>query len=319
MSGVPQGVRGMCGGKSVEAARLLAAVLVLSPAVAWSAEGGTTEYLGGFTGFAAGYVPPEAGIYYTDDVYFYSGKTSVLAVNGRLALDVSADVYLNIAQVSVVTQASFLGGNYAFGLALPLGYVSMDVGINPIGVERSANTFGLGDVILVPAAIGWHQGNWHTALTLSVFAPWGQYDDNQAVNLSKHFWAIDGAYSASYLTMTGLDLSGSVGYTTNFENSATHYKSGDVAHLDVALGQNLTKQFKVGIAGYAVVQVTDDSGSGATLGAFKSNVYGAGPALFYSAKIGSSDVSLQLRWYREFDAKNHLEGNAVYLTGALKL
>jgi hypothetical protein len=300
------------------AIRLLGALLLL-PTCAWAAEGGTTEYLGGFTGFAAGYLPPEAGVYYSDDLYFYSASTSVLAVNGRAALDVSADVYLNVAQVSVVTHTSILGGDYAFGVALPLGYVSMNVGINPIGVEGSADTFGLGDVILVPAAIGWHQGNWHTSLTLSVFAPWGQYNENQAVNLSKHFWAIDGAYSASYLTPTGLDLSGSLGYTTNFENPTTHYKSGDVAHLDVALGQNLTKQFKVGLVGYAVVQVTDDSGSGAILGAFKSNIYGAGPALFYAARVGASDVSMQLRWYREFDAKNHLEGNAVYLTAALKL
>jgi hypothetical protein len=293
--------------------------LAASPLKIWAAEGGSTEYLGGFTGFAAGYVPPQAGTYLTNDLYFYEGRTSALAVNGRIALNVSADIYLDIAQLSVVTQQTFLGGNYAFGLAVPLGYASVDVGLNPIGIERSANTFGFGDVILVPAAVGWHSGNWHTSLTLSVFAPSGQYDQNQAVNLSKHFWAIDGAYSASYLTMTGLDLSGSLGYTTNFENLTTHYKSGDVVHLDVALGQNLTKEFKVGLIGYAVVQVTDDSGSGATLGAFKSNIYGAGPALSYASKIDQSDVSVQLRWYREFDAKNHLEGNAVYLTAALKL
>jgi hypothetical protein len=30
-------------------------------------------------------------------------------------------------------------------------------------------------------------------------------------------------------------------------------------------------------------------------------------------------ADLQLRWYREFDGKNHLEGNTIYLTAALKL
>jgi hypothetical protein len=52
---------------------------------------------------------------------------------------------------------------------------------------RSASAFGLGDSILVPAVIGWHSGNWHTNLALSLFAPTGQYDQNQAINLSKNF------------------------------------------------------------------------------------------------------------------------------------
>jgi len=180
-------------------------------------------------------------------------------------------------------------------------------------------TSTLGDSILVPAVIGWHSGNWHTNLALSVFAPTGQYDQNQAINLSKNFWAIDGSYSASFLTETGFDMSGCLGYTVNFENPSTHYKSGDVAHLDLAVGQNLTEQWKVGVGGYAVVQVTGDSGSGATLGSFESDIYAVGAVLGYSAKFGQTDADLQLRWYHEFDAQNHLEGNAIYLTAALKL
>jgi hypothetical protein len=297
-----------------------AALLMLLPlSGAWAAEGGSTEYIGGFTGFAAGYVPPTAGTYFANDVYFYHGSTSALAVNGRVALDVSTDVAFEIAQLSVVTQHQFLGGNYSFALAVPLGYVNVDVGINPLGVDRSASTFGFGDLIAVPALISWHAGNWHSSLALSVFCPTGQYDRNQAINLSKNFWAIDAAYSGSYLTQTGLDLSASLGYTVNFENSATHYKSGDVLHLDLALGQNLTRKLKVGVVGYAVVQVSADSGSGATLGAFESDIYGVGPALGYMLKAGKSDVSLQLRWYHEFDAKNHLSGDGVYLTAALQL
>jgi hypothetical protein len=68
-----------------------------------------------------------------------------------------------------------------------------------------------------------------------------------------------------------------------------------------------------------VVQITADSGSGATLGSFESDIYALGAILGYSAKVGQSDVDLQLRWYREFDAKNHLVGNAIYLTAALRI
>jgi hypothetical protein len=301
------------------AARWATAAMLLLPACGLAAEGASTEYVGGFAGFAAGYVPPESGTYLGNYLYYYNGDTAAVAVNGKVALDVSSSAFFEIAQLTSITKFTLLGGTYGFGIAVPLGYVNADVGINPVGVDRSASTVGLGDSILVPAVLGWHSGNWHTNLAVSVFAPTGQYDREQAINLSKHFWAIDGSYSASFLTQTGFDLSACLGYTVNSENSTTHYKSGDVVHLDLAIGQNLTREFKVGLGGYAVVQVTADSGSGATLGSFESDIYALGPLLGYSAKVGQSDVELQLRWYHEFDAKNHLEGNGVYLTAALKL
>jgi hypothetical protein len=84
-----------------------------------------------------------------------------------------------------------------------------------------------------------------------------------------------------------------------------------------ALGQY--RIFKVGLVSYAVVQVTGDSGSGTILGPFKSNIYAAGTALEFDPKIGSTDVSFPLLWYREFDAQNHRAGNAMYLTTDFKL
>ncbi len=132
------------------ATRFLGLALLLPvPLSSWAAEGGTTEYLGGFTGFAAGYVPIEPGTYFTNDLYFYSGSTSALAVNGKVALDVSTDVYMEIAQVTLVTDKTILGGTYGFGMAVPGGYVSVDAAVQPLGVERSTDTYGLGDLILV--------------------------------------------------------------------------------------------------------------------------------------------------------------------------
>jgi hypothetical protein len=303
----------------MRAIALVATLLLAVPGSVWAAEGASTEYIGGFTGFAAGYVPTDPGTYFSNYLYFYSASTSVVPVNGQPALDVSTDVYFEIAQFTWVTKYTLLGGNYGFGLGVPLGYVSVDVGVPPSGVNESTSAFGFGDAILVPALVAWHSGNFHSNFAISVFAPTGEYNKNHVLSLSKNFWAIDGSYAGSYLTETGFDLSGAVGYTVNFENPATHYKSGDVVHLDLAIGQNLSKQFKVGVVGYAVVQVTGDTGSGAVLGSFESDVYAAGLAGEYDSKIGSKDVSMQLRWYREFDAKNHLEGNAVYLTASLQL
>jgi hypothetical protein len=60
-------------------------------------------------------------------------------------------------------------------------------------------------------------------------------------------------------------------------------------------------------------EVTDDSGADATLGAFKSEVYGVGPAIDYVATIAKTDVDFQFKWYHEFESENRLAGNAFYL------
>jgi hypothetical protein len=284
-----------------------------------AAEGGSTEYIGGYTGFAAGYVPPGPGSYLTNEFYYYEAGISRLAVHDRLALTVTTDVYFDNLQWSVVTAHSLLGGSFGFGLALPIGYVDVAASINPPGLERSATAFGLGDLVLVPAFLGWHSGDWYANFALSAFAPTGQYNPNQPVNLSKRFWAIDAAFSGSLLTAHGFDLSASLGYTVNFENADTDYRSGDVVHLDLAVGQYLSHHFKVGLVGYAVVQVTADSGSGAFLGPFESDVYAAGAGLEYDSTLRAHEMSVQLRWYREFEARNHLQGNALYLTLDLPL
>jgi hypothetical protein len=298
---------------------LVGLLLALSSCCASGAEGGSTEYIGGYTGFAAGYVPPDPGTYFTSEAYYYEGGVSRLVANGRIAASISTDIYFENLQLTELTPYSLLGGTYGFGVDVPFGYCGVEAAISPIGFERSASAFGFGDIVLVPAFLGWHAGDWYANFAVSIFAPTGEYNENQPLSLSKHFWAVDGSYSGSFLTERGFDLSFSLGYTVNRENPDTHYKSGDVTHLDLALGQYLNPLFKLGLVGYAVVQVTGDSGAGAILGAFKSNIYAAGAALEFDPKIRGKDLSWQLRWYREFDARNHLAGNALYLTTDLKL
>ena len=53
--------------------RSFAATFMLSlPACVWGAEGASTEYAGGFTGFAAGYVPTDPGTYLANYLYYYT-------------------------------------------------------------------------------------------------------------------------------------------------------------------------------------------------------------------------------------------------------
>ena len=75
----------------------------------------------------------------------------------------------------------------------------------------------------------------------------------------------------------------------------------------------------MGLAGYFYKQLSGDSGSGAVLGDFKSEVSAVGPQVGYFFKVGDQKWYANLKGYHEFDAKNRPEGWNVWLTLAIPL
>ena len=75
------------------------------------------------------------------------------------------------------------------------------------------------------------------------------------------------------------------------------------------MAYNATRQFQVGLSGYYYKQVIGDSGSGATLGDFKGEAYGIGPAVQYvvSAK---PIIVLNFEYLHDLYAKNHVENDS---------
>jgi hypothetical protein len=64
---------------------------------------------------------------------------------------------------------------------------------------------------------------------------------------------------------------------------------------------------------YYYEQITDDSGSGATLGAFRAKTAGLGPALSFVYNVAGHDTVGELKWLHETQAGNRLQGNEGWL------
>ncbi len=71
--------------------------------------------------------------------------------------------------------------------------------------------------------------------------------------------------------------------------------------------------------GYHFQQLTGDSGAGATLGDFEGRVTGLGPMMSATFMLGPIPVTTNLRYFREFNVKNRLEGDAGWLTITIPL
>jgi hypothetical protein len=294
--------------------------LAMAPG-AYAAEGGSGVYLLGFRGPAAGVTPPP-GVYFNNQVYFYSGDVSANfdLANDDVALNVSADVILDLATGMWVTSADVLGGNLGFALTVPFGHVDISAELVSLA-SISDDVFTIGDPF-ASAFVGWHLGDWHLQTGVAVNIPIGDYQDGEIAQVAKGWFGADVYAALTWLDpTTGIDISNTVGFTFNAEHDETNYRTGTEFHWEWAVVKNFSQSFAAGINGYYYQQLTDDGGSGKSplLGGFRGEVAAIGATATYNFLVGMTPVSTQVRYYHEFEARNRLEGDLVFLSLTMPL
>lgn len=315
-----------------------AVIIALSSQGSRADEGGVSFWIPGFFGSLAA-TPQQPGwsvasIYYHTSVkaggdvaFARQVSRGQLNVNfsGSLNANLKADADIGFAIPTYVFSTPFLGGQAAVALLIPFGRnktsvdATLTAAVGPIGFtvsgERTDTVSGFGDLI-PQASVRWNQGvhNWLAYVTGDI--PVGAYDSRRLANLGIGHGAIDGGGGYTYLNpATGHELSGVLGFTYNFENPDTQYRSGIDMHFDWAASQFLSKQTHVGLVGYAYQQLTCDSGAGDRVGCFKSRVFGIGPQIGHIIPLGDGHQGyLNLKGYREFGAEHRPEGWNVWLT-----
>jgi hypothetical protein len=311
--------------------------LVAGADIARADESGVSFWLPGQFGSLAA-VPGAPGwslgtIYYHESV---EGSGSVAAAReiqaGRFPATVNVNLNANLnAQADLMLIAPtytfatpVLGGQLAMGITGIFGRSSADINgtlTAAVGPLTTTRTGSIGDSItsvgdLYPImSLKWNSGvnNYMTYLTGDI--PVGAYDPSRLANLGIGHGAIDSGGGYTYFNpATGYEFSGVGGFTYNFKNPDTQYRSGVDFHFDWGASKFLSKQVFVGLVGYAYQQVTDDSGQNPILGGFQSRVLGIGPQIGYLFPIGNMQGYLNLKAYGEFDAADRPSGWNAWLT-----
>jgi hypothetical protein len=193
-------------------------------------------------------------------------------VNADLSLDADAELGAVIPTFTFATPV--LGGQAAVSLMGIYGRsaTSIEGSVNgviltplgPLPFSRTGSAsdqqWGFGD-LYPQITLRWNKGvhNFMTYLTGDI--PVGAYEPNRLSNIGIGHGAIDAGGGYTYFDpTTGHEFSAVLGATYNFENSSTDYHNGVDLHLDWGASQFLSKQWQVGLVGYAYRQVTPDSG-----------------------------------------------------------
>jgi hypothetical protein len=264
---------------------LSAGIVSVTPSVSLADESGTSFWLPGTYGSLAA-VPGTPG-WAVAAVYSHASVSAgadvaaareiqiarfnpALNVNLNANLHASAD--LAIVVPSYVFATPVLGGQLAVQMGTIVGSTSANVNgtlsasLPPFSLVRTDSigdtVTGFGDLYPL-ASLKWNMGvnNFMTYITGDI--PVGNYSSTSLANLGLGHGAIDAGGGYTYFNpATGHEFSVVAGFTYNFVNPTTQYQSGVDFHLDWGASQFLSKQFFVGLVGYAYDQISADSGAG---------------------------------------------------------
>lgn len=312
----------------------LGAALLAAPISALAVEGGTGAYLLGSRDSLAGIAPPP-GTYLTNDFVHLDSDVSFLAIGGAALSDVDSRVFLSKTNLTHAFDATVLGGRPYVTVTVPFAIGDLDfsaatTGGTGLSGALSDSETGFGDLTITPA-LGWSEGLWHWSAAVSVFVPVGLYQtasvdlaerEVNALSFGKNRVAVDPTVALTWLDPdTGREATVAAGVTVSFENGATDYQTAPELHVEAALMQHLPSGLAVGASGYAYQQLDDDSGAGAGAireatrqSSLRARVFGVGPLLTYSTKLGATPLSLKAKYVHEFGARKRFESEVFWAT-----
>ena len=290
--------------------------LILSSSILIAEEGGSGHYLpGSMASFMDG-VASEPTFLLRANYIYYDGKADgAVPLGGNHVVDMEAISNVLGLTAFWAPEWGLIDENWNFAMSATIPVVNMkvdgDIGSRGLSDELTA----IGDILLMPIMFNYKvNDDFNINSRVAFYAPTGDYEIGRLANTGKNFWTIEPTIGFMYFgKKNGREASVFLGADFNEKNDATDYKSGTQVHIDSTFAQHFP--FENGLAGVGVTayyykQVTDDSGSGATLGAFRAKAAGVGPVLSYVSHSGK--ILAELKYINDFKNERRLKGDTFF-------
>jgi len=316
-------VPGRCRGSFLFVGLIAALLNFAAPRPAAADEAGVSFWLPGQYGsFAA--EPGTPG--WSFEVAYYHATASARASasfpqGGHIQVGYKSPLDFVMLTPTYTFATPVLGGQAALGMTALAGQNTASVsatlsapGVGTLSGSHSDRLFALGD-LYPTATLKWNRDVHNVMVYGTAGVPVGAYDPDRLAAMGAGHWSVDGGAGYTYYNEeAGIEFSVVAGLTYNFINPYTKYRSGNDAHLDWAFSPYVSDTLHFGAVGYFYNQLSGDSGSGATLGPFKSRVTGVGPQIGFFFPVVDREGYLNIRAYYEFDASHRPSGWTAYVT-----
>lgn len=187
------------------------------------------------------------------------------------------------------------------------------------GANQNIETSGLGDTELSTVWVR-HVDRLKVAAGVSLFVPTGSYDKNRGPNPGfGNFYTLRPGVAVTYNLNpkhsdaawdAGVTVAGRVSYGINTRNKDTDYKSGNFIYSEGGIVK-VNGDWAYGLNVFSIQQISDDTGSGATLGGNRYKTNGVGP--FVSFKLPGKDAGFNLQYSDNFGGRNAIVAKSLQL------
>jgi hypothetical protein len=238
---------------------------------------------------------PGPGIYMFDQFWTYQAK--IVGPGAPNVGGAATAINVNAATPGFVFVPgwTFLGATYDAVIVQP--FANADTGV-PVSTMKT----GVHNTFLVPVELSWKlgQSGFFIKTGLGIGVPDGTISGVSGLgNVGNPWWTFRPEFIFSYLK-DGWNLTSAFYYETNTRNTITQYRSGDVFDSEFAVTKTFGK-WTLGVLGYYVAQVGNDTSSAFYLNAISANRFhqaAAGGLVGYNF----GPVQLNVYGFREYDA-----------------
>ena len=139
----------------------------------------------------------------------------------------------------------------------------VNIGVEAPRLDTDDSQFGFGDLYVMPLQLGWHGDRFDAQASYAFYAPTGRYAPDADDNLGLGMWSHELAAGATvYLDQSRSWHFATMGYYEIHTNKKDiDVTVGDVLTLEGGLGRSFASGAALGVAYYAQLKVTEDSGA----------------------------------------------------------
>jgi hypothetical protein len=270
--------------------------------------------LPGLIGLDAGRIP-EPGLYLIDRVVSYKAdelrdRNGNLVPVGNLQLRGTANAF----GISYTTRLSREALSFTATFAAPLARLKLNIHDRP---EASFDRFGLSDIYIQPARLGWRKSQLDLIVSYGLYLPTGTSPlaggDGLSAGHVTHEFSGGGSIFANESRTVFLTALAS--YDLNLRKRDIDITRGDTFQIQGGVGlRRFNEAVEFGLAGHGLWQIRDDRGADLPplLRGARDRVYGLGPEAAVTLRAIRSQIRIRYEW--DLGVRSRPKGN-VFVVG----
>jgi hypothetical protein len=262
--------------------------------------------LPGSTGLNAGSTPAP-GVYVVDLIASYESSRLLDRNGNELPARLKIDAIGNIFGVAATFDLRDIATTFTASAGLPLASVSAN---KPGRPEASIDNDGLGDVYVQPLKLGWRTGPVDIVTGYAFYAPTGGFEPGGNDGIGRGHWTHQLSLGGTvyFDRHKEWSLSALASWDINTRKRGVDIVRGATVLVQGGAGVRLWRHIGLGIAGYALWQITDDSGRDLpqALRGARDRALGLGPEM--DVAIPDLGALLCVRYEHDFAVESRPEG-----------